>query len=313
MQAAEQSRKIEVKKRGNALGFWFFKVFLRFFGLRGTYNLLYLVALYYALFDRSAISATMAYIKRRFPGHGYLKKRFYVYKLFISQGRQLIDRYTLMSKRQMFDIKLRGYEELVPLTQDPQKGLVLLMAHVGNWQVVMTTLKELNKTVYLLMRLEDNEALQNSLSLSSEQKHIKIISPEGYLGGVLEIMNVLKEGHVVAMMGDREYGFNAIGVTFLGNKARFPYSAFTIAAAAECPVITLFSTKMSDYEYSVDVARVMHPSFEKGRDRHGQLKDWVQEFAISLQEYINKHPYQCFLFHDVWKERRENGGMNGRN
>ena len=40
------------EKRGNELGLWFFMVFLRLFGLRGAYGLLYIVCLYYVIFGR---------------------------------------------------------------------------------------------------------------------------------------------------------------------------------------------------------------------------------------------------------------------
>lgn len=301
MPRAEKSRKIKVKKRGNALGFWFFKVALHLFGLKGAYGLLYFVCIHYLLFDRTAVFGALAYINRRFPKSNYLKRRLHVYRLFISQGKHLIDRYAYISKRQVFNFNLQGYDQLEPLLKDPGQGIVLLMSHVGNWQVAMVALKKMKKTVYMLMRPEDNQAVQSALQISSEDEHIKIISPEQYLGGVVEIMNALKEGNIVAMMGDREYGVNAIDVTFLGDKAWFPYSAFSIAAAAKCPIVILLSSKNSTYEYSVDVDKVMWPSYEKGKDKHQQLKHWTQEFTILLETYVNEHPYQCFLFHDVWK------------
>lgn len=302
MQEAEQSRKIKVKKRGNALGFWFFKVFLIFFGLQGAYRLLYLVCFHYALFDWPAISAAMAYVSRRFESCSYIQCRIHIYKLFISQGKQLIDRYALISKRVHFDITLKGYEQLVSLARDTEHGFILLMTHVGNWQIAMTTLKELKKTVYLLMRPEDNQALQKELGISSEYSYVKIISPEQYLGGVVEIMNALKDGHVVAMMGDREYGFNGVDINFFGEKARFPQSAFSIAAAAKCPAVVLMSTKIAARKYCVEVAKVINPRYERGIKKQDLLRNTVQEFASILEAYLVKYPYQCFLFHNVWKK-----------
>ncbi|MCK4389430.1 MAG: lysophospholipid acyltransferase family protein [Desulfobacterales bacterium] len=302
MQKAEASRKIEARKRGNRPGFWFFRTSVRLFGLRGTYGFLYIVCLYYALCDRSAISAALSYVDRRFPGSGFLRRRLDVYRLFVSQGKQLIDRYAAISALAIFDIRIKGYEQFMALVQDSRQGLILLTAHVGNWQIAMTTLKDIGKTVYLLMRPEDNPAVQDSLHISREQVHIKIISPEQHLGGVVEIMNVLREGHVVSIMGDRSYGFNAIEVSFLGEKAWFPHSAFSIAAAAGCPVVVLLSVKVSAHRYVVDVSNVLYPRYEGRRDKREQLQQWVQKFVAMLERYINQYPYQCFLFHNVWRE-----------
>lgn len=308
MKKAEVSRKIGAKKRGNTLGVWFFKVFLRFFGLRGAYGLLHIVCIYYVLFDRSAVYGALAYIKRRFPQHALLRRLLHVYLLFVSQGKQLIDRYAIVSGHEIFDIQIRGYEQIESLVRNSTHGIILLTAHVGNWQVAMTALKKLKKTVYLVMRPEDNPAVQSSLRISREQNHIKIISPEQDLGGIVEIMNKLKEKHIVSIMGDRRYGFKAVEVSFLGEKAWFPYGGFTIAAAAKCPVVVLLSEKVSAYKYIVDVSNVLYPCYESGKDKHHQLQQWVQKFAALLEAYTYKHPYQYFLFHDVWEEKTKSAG-----
>ena len=269
---------------------------------------MYIVCIYYVLFDRTAVSGAAAYIKRRFPSHGFLKRLRHIYLLFVSQGKQLIDRYAIVSGCEMFDIQICGYEQIESLVQSSQHGIILLTAHVGNWQVAMTALKKLEKTVYLVMRPEDNPAVQSSLRISREQNHVKIISPEQDLGGIVEIMNKLKEKHIVSIMGDRRYGFRAVEVSFLGEKAWFPYGGFTIAAAAKCPVIVLLSEKVSAYKYIVDVSNVLYPCYVSGKNKNQQLQQWVQEFAALLEVYTHKHPYQYFLFSNVWKEETEGTG-----
>ena len=271
---------------------------------------MYIVCIYYVLFDRAAVCGALAYIKRRFPSHGFFKRLRHVYLLFVSQGKQLIDRYAIVSRHEIFDIQLHGYEQLMSLVQNSHHGIILLTAHVGNWQVAMTALKKLEKTVYLVMRPEDNPAVQSSLHISREQNHIKIISPEQDLGGIVEIMNKLKEKHIVSIMGDRRYGFKAVEVSFLGEKAWFPYGGFTIAAAARCPVVVLLSEKISAYQYIVDVSNVLYPCYISGKDKHHQLQQWVQKFATLLEAYTYKHPYQYFLFRDVWEETESTGKMN---
>jgi len=302
MQRANTSRKIKAKKRGNALGFWIFKVFLRLFGLRGSYGLLYFVCFHYLLFDRAAVRSVSAYISKRFPNEVFLKRQLQIYRLFISQGKQLIDRYAAISGLEVFDIQLKGYSQLKEMLSDSKQGMILLTAHVGNWQIVMTALKKLNRTVYLLMRPEDNLAVNRALRISDGQEYIKIISPEQHLGGILEVMEVLKEGNVVAIMGDRKYEFKAFDVSFLGKKAWFPYSAFSIAAAAGYPIVALLSAKLSTHGYEADVSHAFKPCYKKGVDKQVQLKAWVQKFALLLEDYVKQYPYQCFLFHDVWKE-----------
>ena len=303
MEKINNSRKIEAKKRGNRLGFWFFQVFVRLFGLRGAYGLLYFVCLYYFLSDRSLASDALSYISRRFPNSGFLRNRIQVFRLLVSQGKQLVDRYAVLFKPELFDLPLEGDEQLLSLLRDPRQGLILLTAHAGNWQVAMSALKNLGKTVYLVMRPEDNPAVQNSLRIAEEEEQLKIISPEQHLGGVIEIMNMLNKGHIVSMMGDRSYGFSSLEISFLGDKAWFPYGPFSIAAAVGCPVVILLSAKIATYRYIADVSHVIYPRYQDRGNKHRQLQQWVQEFSSLLEAHINKYPYQCFLFHDVWREK----------
>lgn len=300
MQKVANVNKLRVKKRGNRLGFWFFKFFLNCFGLSGAYALLYFVSLHYLLFDRDALTKGLCYIKRRFPRDGFWKKRIQLYRLFVSQGKQLIDRFALISKKESFDLELVGYDKLKEILSVNKGGFVLLTAHVGNWQIAMTALKKIEKVVHLLMRPEDNSAVAQSLHISSEDSCIRIISPEGYLGGVVEAMNALDKGDIVSIMGDRKYGFEAIEVNFLNDTAYFPFGAFSIAASSNVPVVVLLSYKLSRNKYIVDVSNIVYPRYESKVGKKEQLRQYVQQFALILDKYVLEHPYQCFLFHDVW-------------
>ncbi|MEW6379966.1 MAG: lysophospholipid acyltransferase family protein [bacterium] len=303
MDQEKPSRKIEARKRGNTLGFWFFKALLHLFGLHGAYGLLYVVCLYYLIFDTSAVSASRAYVKRKFPDCGFFKKYLHTYRLFVSQGKQLIDLYAILAKEKEFDIRLQGYDDFVSLVRGSRQGIILLTAHVGNWQLAMTALGELKKEVYLLMRPEDNQAVKNFLHIGREAGHLKIISPEQDLGGVVKVIDVLKQGHIVSIMGDRSYGSRTIDVSFLEESAGFPYGAFSIAAAVECPIVVLLSVKTDDNTYVIDVSNVLYPRYESGQNKSRQLQTWVQHYATILETYVNRYPYQCFLFHDIWRKR----------
>jgi predicted LPLAT superfamily acyltransferase len=248
----------------------------------------------------------MPYIRRRFPDSGALGARLHAYRLFVSQGKQLIDRYAALTGRKVFEFEFRGREEFVSLIRDAERGAILLTSHQGNWQLAMTALEKMEKPVHLVMLPEENAALRDELYPALEEGNIRIISPLQYLGGVVDMVNALRRGDVVSIMGDRTYGSRAVEVSFLGETAFFPYSAFSLAASAGCPVIVLSAFKASRDRYVVDMSRVIHPRREGRRNRAGQLQPSVQEFVSLLESFSDQHPYQCFLFQDVWKE--EAGG-----
>lgn len=289
------------RKRGNKLGFRIFQAAVRSFGLRGAYGLLYFVGLYYLVVDRAVVSASLAFVRRRFPGHGALRRLLDVYLLFVTQGKNLIDRYAVASGYKDIDVEIREREKFLAFVANQPKGFILLTAHVGNWQVAMSALRKTGRTVHLMMRREDNAAVRESLQVDTGQEQVKVIFTDDSLGGVIEAMKAVDRGEIVSIMGDRTYGFSATGVSFLGDEVRFPLGAFSLAAAARCPVVVLLSARLGVNRYVVDVSHVIAaPAGRRGRNSEA-MKSAVQEFARVLEGYVAEHPYQWFVFRDIWK------------
>jgi len=289
------------RKRGNRLGFWFFRTAVRIFGLRGTYGLLTIVGLYYLAFDRAAVAASKAYVRRRFPDHGALRQLFDVYLLFVNQGKSLIDRFSVAAGAHEIGLEIVGYEKIKALLTDGRKGLILLTAHVGNWQVSMTALRELGRTVHLMMRREDNVAVKEALNIDSEKETVRIIYTDGAMGGVIEALKAINRGDIVSIMGDRTYGYGSIEASLLGGKVRFPYGAFSLASAAQCPVAVLLSAKVGVKKHVTDVSHVINPPAGRQGNKDAEIHACVQEFARVLEEYSVRYPYQWFVFRDMWQ------------
>jgi predicted LPLAT superfamily acyltransferase len=289
------------RKRGNRLGFWFFRTAVRIFGLRGTYGLLYFVSLYYLAFDRAAVAASMAYVRRRFSDHGVFRKLFDVYLLFVNQGESLIDRYYVAAGGRDIGLEIVGYEKIDKLLTQGQKGLILLTAHVGNWQVAMTSLSKLDRDVYLMMRPEDNAAVKDALNIYSEKESVRIIYTDGAMGGVIEALKAINRGDIVSIMGDRSYGYGSVEASLLGGNVRFPYGAFSLASAAQCPVAVLLSAKVGATKHITDFSHVINPPSGKQGNKEAEIHACVQEFARVLEEYAVRYPYQWFVFRDMWR------------
>ncbi|OGV41900.1 MAG: hypothetical protein A2X46_17765 [Lentisphaerae bacterium GWF2_57_35] len=289
-----------LKKRGNNLGFWFFKAALDLFGLRGAYVLLGFVAGYYWLFDRTARRSARAYLQRRFRGRSGWAAQRDIYRLFYSQGVSLIDRYVMAMKPSLFSLGIVNYEAIRPLVEDPRQGFILLTSHVGNWQAVMLALGRMNRRVNLLMRTEENEAVNQYLRIQEAGGLIDIVSPDLPLGGVLELTQRIQRAEIVAIMGDRAYTSDTAEIVFLGDQAGFPRGAFHLASAWDCPVVVMFTAKTGPSAYDVEIAGVIHPGQTPGTVKRERISHMAQQYADLLSAYAERHPYQFYLFHDVW-------------
>lgn len=286
------------KTRGTAFGFWFFRMALRLTGLRGAYGLLYFVCAYYALADRSAIAAATAYVRRRFPDYGRLRQRLVVYRLFINQGKVLIDRHAYNAGQRRFVFDTATLEAICQRPDVAERGFVLLLTHAGGWQLALPYLKNLpgERPVSLLMRQAETGEVQENVR--GDDAGFNVIHPDAGPGCVVELVTRLQRGEIVSIMGDRAYGGQTAAVPFLGDPARFPASAFAVARAAQCPLIALFVPKTGVTNYQIDAVLFDTPAHA---NRHA-VREGVRDFAQALETFVTQYPYQCFLFEDVWSQ-----------
>ncbi len=286
---------------GTPLQHGIFYLLIRLGGTRAAVPLLHAVALYYVLLRPSIRRRTLPYLTRRFPAAPTWRRLLLAYRMIVEFGKVLIDRAAMgMSGLDPHSITLSGRETLLGVLGEGH-GVVLLTAHVGCWQTGMAALNFIDVPVHLLMQREEGDIDLHYFEHRGLPCPFRIIDPRGFLGGSIEMLQALKRGEVVSVMGDRDSGSvrNTVAVEFLGGTARFPFSPFKIAAAAGAPVVVLLSHRTglsSAHLEVVDVIRVP----DNLRVDPEEFKPFVEKFVKTLEDYVTAHPFQFFNFYDMW-------------
>ena len=288
---------------GNRLGYNIFYGLIRLGGRRLAYFGLHWVVLYYVLCRPSIRRKSYPYLQHRFPDQPFWKNYIDCYRMFLAMGRLLIDRGiagTLGTDNMHFTIS--GRRELLKLVGEG-RGFVLLLSHVGCWQVALAALNFLKTPVNLLLNREEGGNDRHYFDYDGVSSPVRIIDPGSYLGGTLEMLDVLKKGQVLCMMGDRVLGSarNNLPIEFLGEKALFPYSAFKIASAARVPVVVLLSSKTGGNSYALNVSRIINLPPDLGRSAES-FRPYVERFVNELEQYVQANPYQFFNFFNMWQK-----------
>jgi predicted LPLAT superfamily acyltransferase len=278
-----------------------FYVLIRLGGRRAAYALLKSVAFYYTLFRPSIGKKADPYLQRRFQGRGFLKKRLNSLRIYVNFGKSLVDKAVIGIKGlQEFQVSFDDQKTILELIRGGQ-GLLILTAHVGCWQAAMSALHFLEKPVSLLLHHEAGDVDLQYFEHQGGPPPFRIIDPLGYLGGVLEMMEVLKKGEVLCIMGDRVLGQekNTVLVHFLGDEVRLPVSAFKLAGATGVPIPVLFSYKSGPDSYRLFLDRVIRVPKGIGK-KVEDFQPYAEQFAGALEAYVEKFPYQFYNFYDLW-------------
>ena len=288
--------------RKNKLGSAILRRILSVFGPAVACFLVKFIALTYALMDEQAAQRALPYLKHRFPDASGFRMKRHVWRLFTAQGEALIMALALANGQAK--VRERNPEIFEPVRNVPG-GLVFLCSHFGAWQAAMHCVNAGNREVAFVARPDQNADVDKSRAFNNggETSPLHIINTAGAFGGLLEAFEVLDAGGAVGLMGDRCLETDSVPVQFFGETARFPAAAFFLAAKAHAPVVPFFLTRGKSYrELQLEFGTVVYPQ-RPARGVSGiKFQKDVQSYAADLERMAMEHPYDCFLFENVWED-----------
>jgi len=279
----------------------FINRFIRKFGKRPAYFICYLVTFWYVLFYPSIRKRTQFYLRRRFIDHRGFPRRFLdSYRLVRTFGTTLVDMaaFGILGEKSLA-VSSPTHDEFLRLCSD-KRGYVLLNAHVGCWQVAMSALGEYHKPVAVVMIPEPRTVAMMDASVK------RIIDPRSGLASIVEMTEVLLGGYILGMMGDRVFGDrqNIVEVSFLGDPAAMAVTPYRLASATGLPVVVMIAPKTGFSSYDIRIAKVIEVPPNLGRDAKS-YSPYAQQFAMALEEFVQKYPWQFYNFYDIWNDGRE--------
>jgi predicted LPLAT superfamily acyltransferase len=288
------------KLRGGRDGIYFFITALRVLGLRVTYVLAVPVAIYFS-FASPDVAATMDFHRRIFGRVPWWKKRWLVFRHFLSFGRAIIDRTAILAgQTDKFSFSFDG-EHHVHTALAEKRGVLLLTAHLGNWEAAGQLLTRLDVPINVTGFDKESAEIRAVLAKSSKAK-FRLLPLTGEPTDAIPLVAALRRGEIVAMLGDRAYGSPAAQIPFLGGAARFPIGAYVLAAIANAPLVTVFNLRERGGHYRFFGFPALHPQMPAHHLRDEYLKNCAAEFAKNLETILKRDPLQWYNFYPFWEK-----------
>ncbi len=279
----------------------FFHNVIRFCGRQAAYQVMYFVVLWYVMLSPEIRRRTRYYLDRRFPWRkGAARELWDSYRLVCSFGHMLIDQAAVMVKGPD-SIGAVCTNEAEMKRAVAGRGAVLLVSHLGCWQIAMTALGFIRKPVSAVMMPQGEDSPVTGMI--QDRLDFRIIDPRKGMESILEMMQALRGGGILTIMGDRAFGGpqNSLSTVFLGETISLPASPYRLAGAAGAPILVLQAARLDQDRYEITLARVIGVEKKGGADegcRHA-----ARLFAETMEEFVRRHPWQFFNFFDLWEDR----------
>jgi len=191
-------------------------------------------------------------------------------------------------------------QELLKKNVEKKKGLILLTAHFGNWELGGIIMGQLiGKPLHVLSKRQKNIFVADWLKEMRE----RFGNTEIYIGmSVRELYAALKNNKIIGIVGDQRAPQKSVKVKFFNQATPF-FSGFTnLALKLRTPIIVAIPVRQKDDKYKVFLEELDYEELQEATDEN--IAKMIQKYISILQKFIMIYPDQWFWMHNIWKYYR---------
>ena len=230
----------------------------------------------------------------RSKGENPIKFSSYQHMLFYAEA--LVDKFIAFSGEAL-PIKItendswKYFSEIVSKNQ----GCFFICSHHGNIEALPAIMhsKKIswNKCIHAFMRVSQSPIFHSFIERNTSASQVVIHAAENIgISTGIEISNLLENGNIVMMAGDRlNSPKSGISVEILGKTCRLPSGVFKLAKFTGIPIFFISCIK-KDKQYIVEM-----------KEGIGSVNDLAKQFAEFLEQKIIEAPINWANFYDFFE------------
>ncbi|OGM01627.1 MAG: hypothetical protein A2008_06130 [Candidatus Wallbacteria bacterium GWC2_49_35] len=244
--------------------------------------------------------ATLESIRVVFPGLGDAEAEKMARAAFINQSKNLVElmRYPSLKKRDIESkIRFEGLENLKSALARG-RGVILLVAHVGNWELLGAVWGLLGHRVYSFFLDARIDAIGKILNDLRESRGIKLI-PRAELK---KSVQCLKENAMLGVIADQDGGENGVYTEFFGRIVSAPRGPAALARNTGATILPNFLVRNGDDTYTMIMQKPI--ILDKTKSKEADIKNYTVRFLSIYEKIIRQYPEQWLWMYDRWKDRR---------
>ncbi|MBC7451592.1 MAG: lysophospholipid acyltransferase family protein [Cytophagales bacterium] len=221
-------------------------------------------------------------------------------KMFENLGKNLADvlRVFPMETLEQFNkqVKVIGKEHL-DAAYAKGKGVVLLTAHIGAFEILGTFVGLNYKSIMMGTKLKDPRL--DALIVKSRSKGGSKYVHRGE--HTLQLMRSLKEGRVMIILIDQDTKVKSRFVEFMGVPAATPVGATMMALKSGADIVPVIVQMDKDDNQTITCM----PALEVIRTGNAEddLVENTRQMNVAVDYFIRRDPSQWVWMHDRWKTK----------
>jgi KDO2-lipid IV(A) lauroyltransferase len=206
---------------------------------------------------------------------------------------------------------LDGYIECVGLENflnayKKGRGVILLTAHMGNWELMAAFYGLTDYPVDIIVRDIDNPLFDRFTRWVRTRAGNRTISKGR---SMRELLRILRGGGIVGVLLDQNVTWNeGVFVNFFGRLACTNKGPSLLAVSSDAGVVPTFIVREGS-KHKIIIGKEIPVVCSDDRTRN--MVENTARFTKVIEDFIRKYPDQWFWIHQRWKTRPENDPRKG--
>jgi len=176
------------------------------------------------------------------------------------------------------------------------KGVLMLTAHAGNWELLPIVGAMVNLPVNVLYRPLDSPVLERFITELRSRFGARMIPTAR---SARQVLKALIRGEIFAILMDQNVDwYEGVFVDFFGHRACTNKGMALLALKTGAPVLPIFLVRESE-GFLVEVGTEV-PLIRTG-DKTKDLEENTQRYNAVIEDFVRRYPDQWFWVHQRWK------------
>ena len=189
--------------------------------------------------------------------------------------------------------------EYVHKASEKGKGVIMLTAHLGNWELPARMLTNFGFTLNVIARDSDHTGITTVTNNIRNNGGYSVYSKDRPLLGIVK---ALRRGELIAILPDQNND-DGIWVKFFGIPAKTAVGPAVLSLKTGAPIVPIFCKRESLGKYRIEIKPEIDytPLGDKDKD----IENLTQICNDVIEKEIREYPASWLWLHNRWKKNKD--------
>jgi KDO2-lipid IV(A) lauroyltransferase len=181
---------------------------------------------------------------------------------------------------------------------DPEKGCIMLLFHMGNWEILSrtATMIDTTKPSAAMFRPLNNSLINEHITRNREKDGTQLF---GRKRGLIQASKFLRDGGILGILGDQHAGSAGIKIPLFGKETSITPLPTMLAQKYDCPIMPVTLRTISPGKWIAEFQKTLTIPKELSKT------EATKQLIPVMETIMKEHSSDIFWLHDRWKLKHQ--------